>query len=144
MLSNGDDSHLNGCYLRRKDKSVIVSVGHDDSAYHTGRNAPGGLVRIANLVLTVGVGYIKRSCKAVAEIVRGATLKSNAVVHHRLNGVGLHSARKLLLLGLSSRNCGDSQSLAVEVLVALEHTKSLLSCILLGLVHGVSLLPQKF
>ena len=143
MLSNGDKSHLNGGYLRRQDKSVIVSVSHDYSTDHTGRHSPGRLVRIAYLVLAIGIGYIKCSCKAVSEIVGCTTLKRNTVVHHRLDGIGLHSARKLLLFGLASRNCGNSKSLAVKVLVALEHAQSLLSCLLLVLVHGMTLLPQK-
>ena len=143
MLSNGNDSHLNGSYLRRQDKSVIVTVCHDDSTDHTCGNTPGRLMRIAYLILTVCVRYIKRSCKAVTEIVRSTALKRNAVMHHRLDGVGFHSACELFLLGLLTRNCGDRESFTVKVLIALEHIEGFLSCLCLALVHGVSLLPQE-
>ena len=100
-------------------------------------------MRIAYLVISVGICYIKCFCKSVTEIVRSTTLKSYTVVHHRLNGIGFERTRKFFLFGLSTGNRRNCKSFTIEILIALEHTESFLSCSLLIFMHSMSLLPQK-
>ena len=45
-LLDRNDNCLNGCYCGRKNKSVVVAVGHNNCADKTGGHAPRSLVRI--------------------------------------------------------------------------------------------------
>ena len=143
VLGGGDDDHLNGCNARRQDKTGVVAVGHDDGTDHTGGNTPGGLVGMLQGVISVGEGDAEGLGKAGAEIMGGAALQGNAVVHHGLDGVGLLGARKLLLFGLAAGDGGNGEGLAVEVLVDLEHLQGLLAGLFLGGMHGVTFLPKE-
>ena len=74
-------------------------MGHDETADHTGGNAPAGLMGEVELVVAAGEGDLKGLGKAVAEVVAGTGLQSLTVVHHALHGVGsLPSPEKILLL----------------------------------------------
>ena len=144
VLCNGDDNNLNGSYARGENETVVVTVCHNDGTDGTGGYAPRCLVGIFERVVTRGELDVKCLCKAIAKVVGGTALQSHTVVHHRLNGVGLFSACKLFLFGLSAGVSGDSKSLCIEVLINLEHLEGFLSCFFLGLVHGVTLLPEEF
>ena len=100
-------------------------------------------MRIVELVVLACVGDAEALCEAVAEIVRGSALKSNAVVHHRFDGICRLGARELFLLGFLTDNCGNSEGLGVKVGVDLEHSQGFLLSLLGGGVHGVTLLPEK-
>ena len=95
------------------------------------------------LVVLACVCYAEALCKAVAEVVRGTALQSNAVVHHRLTCIGFFCACKFFLFGLSAdyrRNC---KRFSVEALVNVEHTQCFFSCLFLCFVHCVTFLPQE-
>ena len=82
-------------------------------------------------------------CPAVAEVVARAALQSNAVVHHRLNGVGRHSACKLFFLGLLAGHSRNGEHVLVELLVGVQHAHGLFHGLFCGFVHGVAFLPQE-
>ena len=69
MLSYRNDNYLDGCYVRRKNKTARVSVSHDDSTDQTCGNAPRGLVREHLFVFLICVFNAERTCKAVSEVV---------------------------------------------------------------------------
>ena len=143
VLCNGTDDDLCGSDRGGENESVIVAVSHNDRADHTGRNAPGCLVRVLDLIVACGVLDVESLCKTVAEVVSCTALKSNAVVHHGLYGVGLNSTRELLLLGLLTLDYGNSERLLIEIGINVEHTDGLLTRLFFGLVHSVTLLPEE-
>ncbi len=144
VLGDRDHDHLDRRDARRQNQAVVVAVHHDQRADHTRGGAPRGLVRIVELVVLAGKGDAKALGKAVSEIVRGAALQSNAVVHHRLDGIGSLRAGELLLFGLLTGHGRDRHGFGIKIGVDLEHTQGLFLCFLGGGVHGVTLLPEKF
>ena len=88
VLSNGNNNRLNGSDRRRKNKTVVVAVGHDDCADKSCCHAPGGLVRIFKLVFAALILNAESLCKAVAEVMRGSGLESLSIVHERFNRIG--------------------------------------------------------
>ena len=72
MLGDGQDNHLNGRDLRRQHQTVVVAVGHDDTADQTGGNAPGSFVGIGLLVVLVGELDLESLGETVTEIVGSA------------------------------------------------------------------------
>ena len=143
-LLDRNDNCLNGCYCGRKNKSVVVAVGHDNCADKTGGHAPRSLVRIYLLIVLVGEHDIECLCKTVAEIVGGSCLESLAVVHKCLNTVCALCAGKLVTLCLLSLNYGDCKVFLAKFGVNIEHFLGFINCLLGCCVESVSLLPEKF
>ena len=86
---------------------------------------------------------IKRTGKAVTEIVAGAGLEGLAVVHHALHGIGLLGTVELLLIRLAASDHGHGQHVLQEIGIDVQHPHGLFPGLLGGGVHGVALLPQE-
>ena len=142
-LLDRNDNCLNGCYCGRKNKSVVVAVGHDNCADKTGGHAPRSLVRIYLLIVLVGEHDIECLCKTVTEIVGGSCLESLAVVHKSLYCVGCNSACKLIALGLSALYNGHCKVLLAELSIYVQHTLGLFDSLLSCCVNGMTLLPEE-
>ena len=100
-------------------------------------------MRILLLVLPVGEGDIELLGKARAEVVARAGLERLVVVHHALDGVGIHGSGELFLLCLVAADNGHGQIVLAQVCVDLKLMQRFLACLGLGLVQGVTLLPEK-
>ena len=138
-----DDNELEGRNLGRQHQALVVAVGHDDSADKTGRYTPGGLVHVLQRIVLIGILHIECTGKAIAEVVRGARLQRLAVVHHSLDRIGILGAGEALLLGLLALEHRDRQVFFTELGVDVQHAHGLLARLLLGGVHGVTLLPPE-
>ena len=69
MLRDRQNDKLDRGNRGRQHQTVVVAVGHNDRADETGGHAPRGLVDVLELIILIGELDIKRSGKAVAEIV---------------------------------------------------------------------------
>ena len=98
---------------------------------------------ILRLVLLICIGDLKSPREAVSKIVAGAGLKSLAVMHQGLDGIGGFRAGELFLFRLSSLYHRNSKLLFTKIRVNVEHTLSFFHRLLGGGVHGVTLLPVK-
>ncbi len=143
VLRNGDDDDLHGRDARRQDQTVIVAVGHDDTADDAGGQTPGGLVRMLLPVLAVGEGDVELLGKAGAEVMARAGLERLVVVHHALDGVGVYGAGELFLLGLVAADDWHGKVIFTQVGVDLKLMQRLLACLGLGLVQSMPLLPEE-
>ena len=143
MLGHGHHNHLDGRDAGRQNKAVIVAVGHDDTADNAGGHAPGGLEGVLLLVVLVGEGDVELPGKAIAEEVAGAGLEGLLVVHHALDGVGIHRAGELLLVGLVASDHRHGKIVLTEIRIHLKLVQRLLPGLLLGGMEGVAFLPQK-
>ena len=144
MLGGGDDYDLNGCDIRRKNKTVVVAVGHYYGADKAGGNSPGGFKRRMQLVITAGKLNAECFCKSVAEIVRGSGLKRFAVVHHCFDSVGRFRSGKFFFFGLLTFYHGNGKILFTDVGINIEHTLGFFNGLFCGFVHGVTFLPKEF
>ena len=140
---DGQHDDLDRRDVRRQHETAVVTVGHDQTADDARGHTPRGLVRIGLLVVLVGIGDVERAGKAVAEVVACAGLQRLAVMHHALDGVGVHRTGELLLIGLVAADDGHGQLLLTGVGIDLEHLQRLLARLFLRGVQGVSLLPEK-
>ena len=143
MACHRDDHQLGGRNARRKNKALIVAVGHDDRADQTGGHAPRGLLHILKGVVLVRVLHVECLGKAVAEVMARAGLQRLAVVHHGLDGVGLFRTGETLLLGLFALEHRDGEILFAELRIDVQHAQGLLHRLLGGGVDGVALLPPE-
>ena len=96
-------------------KAVVVAVGHDNGTDNAGGHSPGCLVRIAKLVFTVGKLDSEGLGKAVAEIMAGSALKSLAVVHHGLYGIGGLGSGEFFLVGFLALYNVDGKCVAAKI-----------------------------
>ena len=115
VLCNRNECNLNRGNLRRKNKTVIIRVNHNERSDHSCRNTPWCLMRIMKLIVLACVCDAKALCKAVAEVVWCTALKSNTVVHHRLNCVGFFGTCELFFFCLSADYCRNGKSFLVEI-----------------------------
>ena len=144
MLLCGNDYNLDRSNVGRKNKSVVVAVGHDDSADKTGGNAPGSFKRGVKLVVAAGELNVKSFCKAVAEEMGSSGLKSFTVVHHSFDGIGCFCACEFFFFGFLAFDHRDSEVLFANVSIDVEHLFGLCDSFLCGFVHGVAFLPKEF
>lgn len=100
-------------------------------------------MRITLLIFAVGEGNVELLCKAGAEVVARAGLQRLMVMHHALDGVGVHCARELFLLGLVAADDGHCKVVFAHVGIDLELVQCFLACFGLGLVQSVPLLPEE-
>ena len=75
--------------------------------------------------------------------MRGTGLKRLAVVHHRLDGVGVLRTGEALLLGLFALKHRDGEPFLEELRVDVQHADGLLHGLLSGRMDGVALLPPE-
>ena len=95
-------------------------------------------------IVTTGKGNIKAAGKTVTEVMRSTALQSHAVMHHRLNGIGLYSTGKAFLFGLAASYNGNSQCFFIEIGINLQHTEGFLLRFFFCFMDGVAFLPEKF
>ena len=143
VLGHRHHDHLDGGDARGQNQAAVVPVGHDDAADNAGGHAPGGLEGVLLLVVLVGEGNIELTGKTVAEEVAGAGLKRLLIVHHALDGVGVHRTGKLLLVGLIAPDHRHGKIVLAKIRIHLKLVQGLLPGFLLGGVEGMAFLPQK-
>ena len=92
----------------------------------------------------IKIGDVESLGEVLAQEVAGAALKGLAVLHHRLDGVGVERTGETLRLALHALNDGNGHPLFGKLGVDLQHLLSLLLSLLAGGVSRVAFLPQKF
>src|SRR5205807_3719323 len=126
------------------DESVIVAMHHDEGADEPGGHPPTGrppelLCAGARLILDPA-----RARKILPEKMRGATLDRLSVLRHRFDAERLDGAGKTFALGFLAAENRDGEMIAHELFVNTEHLLGFRARLGLGLVHGVTLLPEEF
>ena len=144
MRCNRDDYRLNRCNVGGQNESVIVAVSHNYSTDKTGGNAPRGLMRMNALIFLIGVGDVKRLCKAVAEIVRSTCLQCFAVVHESFDCVCRLGSCKLVRFGLFTLYNRHCEVTLAEIGIHVKHLFGFVDCFLGSCVNCMTFLPQKF
>ena len=128
---------------RRQHEAVIVGVGHYQCAHQAGRYAPRGSPDILELALLVGELHVECLCEVLAEEVRGTCLQRLAVLHHRLNRIGVEGACEALVLGLVAHYHRHCHEFAGEFGIYAHHLACLGYGLLAGGVSRVALLPEE-
>src|SRR5205823_8773989 len=95
------------------------------------------------LVGAPGKGQVVGAREVLAEVVRGAHLQRLAVHHHALDGGRVPGPRKLLALGLATREDRDGAPLLGDAAIAVEHLRDFFLGLRRGLVKSMALLPEK-
>ena len=140
---NGNDDHLHRGNGRGQDQTVVIAVGHDDSADQTSRSAPAGLEGVLQGVVAAGKCNVIGAAELIAKIVAGAALQGFAVLHHGFDGIGSLSTGKLFLIGLAAFQHGDAQIMLGKVGIAVQLLLGLSLGLLGSLVDGVAFLPPE-
>ena len=123
MCGNRHDHNLDRCDARRQDKAVVIAMDHDDRPDRAGRQAPGCLVDIGQLIVFVRELDTEGLGKAIAKIMAGGGLQGFAVMHHRFDGIGRNSTGKFLFVGLLSADDRNRQIVTVEGGISFEHAQ---------------------
>ena len=143
MLGNRHDNYLYRSNCRRKYKTAVIAVSHNNCADKTCSNAPAGLMRVDPLIILIRILYIESSCKTVAEIVRSTSLKSLTVVHESLDSICSLSAGKFITVGLSALNNRHCKRILAELRIEIEHTLCLFDSLVSGCMDSMTFLPEE-
>ena len=142
-LLDRNDHSLYRCDSRRKDKTAVVAVNHDDGTDHTGCHSPGCLMNIFQCVIFICILDSKCLCKTISEVMACTGLKSLAVMHQGLNGVSSLRTCKLLLVSFLSADNRNSQNLLAEICIQVQHLDGTLLSLLSSSMSSMALLPQE-
>jgi len=142
--ADGKDCRLHGGDPGRKDKTVVVGVGHDDRSDKTGGNAPARgpcILEITVLVLELDV---EGPGEILAEEMARSGLKGFSVAHHGFAGIGVVRPGEALSLGFLSFHHREGENVPHDPGVNAEHLQGLLHGLLPGAVGRVPFLPEEF
>ena len=141
---DGDEHDVGRGDPGREHEAVVVGVGHDHRADQPRGDPPRGRPavllgagRTGELDL-LGVGEV------LPEEVRRAGLECLAVLHHRLNRVGVDGPGKALRGGLGAADHRHGEIAFGEGGVDVEHPQRLLDRLGARRMRGMPLLPEKF
>ncbi len=143
LRDHGNDDNLRGRDTRRQDEAVVVRVRHDERADEPGTDAPARGPRVFLAAFAREILDARGLREILPEEVGRAGLHRLAVLHHRLDAVGLNCARKTLAGALAAADHRHGEMLAREGLVDVEHFACFLLRLRFGLVRGVAFLPEK-
>ena len=128
---------------RRQHHAVVVAVGHDQAADQPRGHPPRGGPGVHERAVAVAEADVARLGEVLPQEVRGAGLQRPAVLHHRLDGVGVDRPGEALARGLLAAQHRHRHVLLGEVRVHAQHAQGLLDRLLGGGVDGVAFLPQE-
>ena len=131
------------CQVRREHQSVVVRVRHDERTHQARGHAPRGSPYVLVLVLFREELHIKRFGEVLSEEVARAGLQRLAVLHHRLDAVGVECARKTLVGRLHALHHRYRHDIFGEVGIYIEHLPCEVLRFLLGRMSGMPLLPKE-
>ena len=81
VLGNWNNNHLCRSDHWRQDKTIVVTVNHDNSTDQTGCHTPGCLMDILQFIFFICVLNAEGSCKTITEVMACTGLKGLAVMH---------------------------------------------------------------
>ena len=136
--------HMDRGESRGQDQAVVVSVGHDQRAHQTGRNAPGRSPDVFLLAFLVGELDVEGLGEVLAQEVGGTGLQGLAVLHHGLDGEGIQGTGKTLVRTLVSHDDRKSQVVAGKVGIDLDHAPGFFLGFLCGGMGRMAFLPEEF
>src|SRR5207237_1352821 len=129
---------------RGEQEGTLVALGHYEAADELRARDPRGGIRILLGAVTSGVADVERVREALAEVVRRSRLERLAVAHQRFEREGVDSAGEALALALSTSQDRDREELLDCVCVdVVQDRQRFCDGLLLGLVRGMALLPEK-
>ena len=143
LLTDRDDHDLCRGNPRRKYKSAVVTVYHNDRTDHTGRHTPGSLMYILQGIILICKLYAISLCKAVAEVVARTGLQRFSVMHQRLDRIGCLCTGKFFLVCLLPTDNRDRQHFLAKISVHIQHLDGTCLCLFCRCMCGMALLPQK-
>ena len=142
-LVDGDDDDLMRGKRWGEYEAVVIGVAHDERTHQTGRYAPGGSPDELLLPFLVGEGDVKGLGKVLPEEVGSTALKGLTILHQSLDGIGLYGSSEAFVGTLYPDVDRDSEEVACEVSVDIDHTYCLFFGLLTGSVGGVPFLPEE-
>ena len=144
FVDEGEDDDLGGCQARGQDESVVVAVGHEQSADQPGGDAPGGGPGVRFLTVLVLEFDFGSFGEVLAEEVAGAGLESFAVLHHAFDAEGGDGAGEAFGIGFFAFDDGHGHEFFSEFGVDVEHLSGFDPGFFAGGVDGVAFLPEEF
>ena len=142
LIYRYDDDLMRG-ELGWQDEAVVVRVRHDERAHQTRRDAPGGSPDELLLTFLRGEGHVEGLSEVLPEEVRGTALQRLAILHQRLDGIGLDRTSEALVGTLDPYVHGHGKEVTGEVCIDVDHADGLFLGLLTGSVRRVPLLPEE-
>src|SRR5215475_351218 len=116
---------------------------HNQATDKTRAYAPTGLPDIIELTIFCLKLNIESFTEIRPQVVTGACLKRQPILHHCLDRIGFQGARKLLSLSFYSFNYGHSHYVFRDLGVEIENTKRLFNRFVVRRMRSVSFLPKE-
>ena len=142
-LVDGDDDDLMRGKRWGEDKTVVIGVAHNERTHQTGRDAPRGSPYELLLAVLVGEGDVEGLGEVLPQEVRRTALQRLTILHQCLDGVGLYGTGEALVGAFHTDMHGDSEEVAGEVGVDIDHAYCFFFGLLTGSVGGVTFLPEE-
>jgi len=118
-------------------------VRHDEAADETGGDAPGGLPDVVELAFLALELDVERLSEVLAEVVAGAGLEGEAILHHGFYGVRSQGAGELFGAGFDTLDDGHGHNVFGHFGVDIEHADDLFQRFFMRGVGGVAFLPEE-
>ncbi len=130
--------------MRRQNKAVVVGMAHYHGAHQTGGHAPRRGPYIFGLVIPVYESHIESLGEVLTKEVACARLERLAILHHRLDGIGVDGSGETLVGALDATHHGHSEVFLGKSGIDLQHLLGFILRFLACGVGGMPLLPQEF
>ena len=117
---------------------------HDEGTHQSGADAPGGRPGILGLVLLVEELHLESLAEVLSQEMAGAALQGLAVLHHRLDGIGIQGSGEALCFALHALNDGHGHIVLCKLSIDLEHQLSTLLSLFASGMSRVAFLPKEF
>ncbi len=118
-------------------------MAHDEAADQARADAPTGLPDIIELAL-FGLEFdVESAAEILAEIVAGARLQRQSILHHGFDGEGPQRAREFLGAGFLALDYRHGHDVFGHVGVNIQHAQHFFLRLLVRGVRGVALLPEE-
>ncbi len=133
-----------GASLGRQHQALVVGMGHDQAADEARAHAPTGLPDVFELPFLVLELHVEGLAEVLAQVVAGAGLQRQAVLHHGLDGVAAQRAGELFGSRLHALDHRHGHDVFGHLGVDIEHAQHFFQRFLVGGVGGVAFLPEEF
>ena len=116
---------------------------HDQGTNQAGRNTPRGSPSIVALAILINESHVEGPTEVLTQEVRGTSLQSLTILHHRLDRIGIQGTCETLRGRFHTLDHRHSHVVLGEVGIDSLHTLCLFLSLLTSGVSGVALLPKE-
>ena len=129
--------------LRRQHQALVVGVRHDEAADQARADAPTGLPDVFELAFLALELHVEGLAEVLAEVVAGARLQREAVLHHGLDGVAAQRAGELFGARFHALDHRHRHDVLGDLGVDIEDAQHFFDGFLVRGVRGVAFLPEE-